>query len=608
MKSGEKRQVNQNLLNIITPDGLEFSKSGLMLGENYGKIITISKYPNDPDYGWLSKITAIEGTTAKIEFTPTESGPLIERCNEQIRTYRGDLTVTKDESIKISKEKAIKDITEMIRRIDQDGEVVGYVNVILLVQALTKETLDDRLKRVKGIIATFKGSTRNLLFLQKEAYKSLSPYGIPIQSVNDVGARPMPLSTFIGGFVNASSGINDGIGFYLGKTDAGKPIIIDTRKRGGDRTNMNWFISGLPGVGKSATVKDITLREYGLGAKIIFLDPEQEYVYTTKQLGGKVINCGGAKGGKINILQVRPVPILDEDDSEEGEEVLYKDEGKGVSDLALHFQTFRAWMRIYKKSITELELSKLEEILEGTYKRMGIEWETDIKKLKPTDFPILSDLYEDVIKEYEKYPNDPELKNLKAYLRSAAIGADSFVFNGHSDVDFSTDIIDLNISSLLDGDECILRAQFHNINSFVWQYISQDRDEIVIYVVDEGYLIVDPDNPQALIFIKNFAKRIRKYGGGLMFVTHSVVDVLDPAVKRHGQALIDTACYKFIMGTDGKNLDETVKLFKLTSAEESLLLSKQRGRGLLYAGANRLSVKIEIPEKFIELMGKAGGK
>ena len=62
------------------------------------------------------------------------------------------------------------------------------------------------------------------------------------------------------------------------------------------------------------------------------------------------------------------------------------------------------------------------------------------------------------------------------------------------------------------------------------------------------------------------------------------------------------------MGTDGKNLEEIKELFQLTDAEESLLLSKQRGRGLLFAGSVRLAARIEIPERFLTLMGTSGGK
>lgn len=47
-------------------------------------------------------------------------------------------------------------------------------------------------------------------------------------------------------------------------------------------------------------------------------------------------------------------------------------------------------------------------------------------------------------------------------------------------------------------------------------------------------------------YLRNYSKRLRKYEGALWFITHSVVDLLDPAVKRYGQAIIDNACYKFV--------------------------------------------------------------
>jgi len=79
-----------------------------------------------------------------------------------------------------------------------------------------------------------------------------------------------------------------------------------------------------------------------------------------------------------------------------------------------------------------------------------------------------------------------------------------------------------------------------------------------------------------LKFMRNISKRARKYEAGIMFITHSVVDVLDPEVKRLGQALIDNACYKFIMGCDGKNLEETKKLFNLSEKQENILSAKKR--------------------------------
>lgn len=596
--------VNQNILNIITPSGLEFKKTSFMIGENYAKSLTITTYPTNPEYGWLSKISNLEGTTASFEFQPTDSGELVERCNEQIKALRIDLnTGNLDESVYQSKTKAMNDIKKMIERIVIDKEVVGYLNIILVVQAISEEKLIERVKKVQAIIATIGAGTRVLVSMQKEAYLAASPYGIPVECLKDMGERNMPLSTFLGGFLNASSGINDGEGYRIG-TSEGKQVILNTRKRGDDRINSNWFVTGEPGSGKSTAIKLISGYEFGLGAKLIFLDPEGEYRDYVKNLGGKVINCGGGKGGRINPLQIRPVPKK-EDDEEDDDDDLYED---SESALALHIQTLRIFHRQYKPGISTDEMDKLEEILENTYKRFNITWDTDISKLSAKEFPIYSDLYEDIEVAYKTDPSDPILKKLKSGFRSIAHGADSKIFNGYTDIDGNTDIIDLDISSLLEGDDNIYKAQLHNINSWVWQLATNNRDEMVLYVLDEGYLIVDPERPEAFKFVKNFGKRIRKYNGGLMFITHSVVDVLDPAVKRHGQALIDTACYKLLMGTDGKNLEETKNLFKLTDAEESLLLSKQRGKGILYAGSKRIEIKVDVPEELLTMMGKAGGR
>lgn len=596
--------VNKSILNIITPSGVEISKNSMIISDSFAKAVVITRYPTDPEYGWLSNITNIEGTTANIEFRPTDPGALIERCNEQIRDYTNDLGIEKDESVRQIKEKAIKDIRNMIRRINEDGEMVGYVNIMLLVKANTEKQLSERIKKIISVTSTFGFNVRNLTFFQKDALETIAPYGIPKEKLSDMGDRNMPLSSFIGGFANASTGINDGIGYMFAKTvKRNKHVIIDSWRRGGDRTNTNWLITGSPGVGKSATVKDITISEFALGAKVIFIDPEREYVDLVKNLGGDVINCGGGKGGKINPLQVRVSPKIDSDEEDD----LYKDEGKGLGDLALYFQTLRTFFKMYLRDITAIQMAKLEEVLELLYERFGISWDTDISKLQNDEFPIMEDLYKDLQEKYES-TLDSDYKTIGLLIRSAAVGADARLWNGHTDMETKSDIVDLDISSLLEAEEKVQKSQYYNILTWAWQRASLDRNERILIVVDEAYLIVDPDIPQALVFLRNVSKRIRKYEGGLMVITHSVVDLLDDAVKRHGQAIIDNSCFKLLMGTDGKNLKETKELFKLTEQEEALLLSKQRGRGIFFAGSKRIAIKVEIPTEFIELMGTAGGR
>lgn len=70
--------INNALLNIITPMGLEIKRNSLVIGENTGKVYGIVKYPQKVDYGWLSKITNIPSTIVSVSFTPIDNGSFIE--------------------------------------------------------------------------------------------------------------------------------------------------------------------------------------------------------------------------------------------------------------------------------------------------------------------------------------------------------------------------------------------------------------------------------------------------------------------------------------------------------------------------------------------------
>ena len=50
-KPTETVPVNEALLNVITPMGLEIKKNSLVVGENVGKVYGVIRYPQKVDYG-----------------------------------------------------------------------------------------------------------------------------------------------------------------------------------------------------------------------------------------------------------------------------------------------------------------------------------------------------------------------------------------------------------------------------------------------------------------------------------------------------------------------------------------------------------------------------
>lgn len=617
----ETSDLNEHILNIITPSGIDYDSTHANIGENVGKIYCISRYPAENiKYGWLAALCQLEGTITSIEFRRTDADNLIDVYNKRIAQLKGDRTTAKVESDKQLIDKAIKDLEGLIQKIAVQKEPVGYVNIMLYIRHTDGRMLEDRIKRVSGAVAVAQCKLLNLKYKQLQAMKCMAPYGIPSQQVARMGERNMPISTFLGGFPMANAGINDPGGYWLGRTSrTNRVVILNQWIRSNDRVNSNWFISGLPGSGKSTAIKKIQTCEYSFGTKIITLDPEEEYVDLAAHpdINGDVIDCAGGSTGRINPLQVRYSPRITEDDLNDGENLndyMVYGEEMGISDLALHIQNLRVFFKLYfgAESFDAGIKTALEECIIEVYRDFHITWDTEIAFLQPEDYPVIRDLY-DKVEEKSKKPDLSQYKQsvydrLKDLLYSIAYGADQFIWNGPTTINPQSDFIVLNCSKLLELDENVKRAQFFNLTSWAWHEMSKDRSQKVIFGIDEGYLFVDPDYPDLMKFVRNVSKRDRKYEAGLMFITHSAVDVLDPAVKRFGQAIIDNSCYRFIMGTDGKNLQETVDLFNLTEGEQTILASKSRGVGILFAGSVRLDMRLEVSNEMLEMFGKRGGR
>ena len=638
-ETADTRQINNNLLNAITPfGGIEFFRNKMMLGENYVKIYGITKYPSTLSRGWAAKIAGLPNVITTQIFEPANNADLLGDLSKSVAKYRGLAMSTKDELERQRAEKKADDAEILMKQIDQNGEIIGYMSNIIMVVAKDEAQLEKSCRGLESAIATLNCKARNLTNMYKDAFKSISPYNMPADDILNVLRRNVPKSSFIEGFPFASNSFVDQTGYPFGRNSKGGLVVLDPWVRGGDRTNSNFVVLGVPGVGKSTTVKHLMTSEYMMGTVCIVIDPEREYKDLTRKLEGDWVNAGGG-AFIINPLQFKIVPLDEDDEEEEGvvgvglgvglgvggdksqiDKLYSNEEMRGNSlanpSMSLHFKTLEVFFKLYVPDITTRQMSLLKLLLEKLYGDFGISWDTDPSGLKNTDYPILTDLYDLIIKardegsvmgqSLEIFKDD--ISELEIILREMSKGADSFIWNGHSSIDPKGDFICLDTHNLQDTSENVKRAQYYNLLTWTWQRMSRDRKEKVMLFADEAYLMVDPAVPQSLIYMRNVAKRARKYEAGLCVIFHSVVDVLDPSIKMYGQALLDTPAYKILMGTDGVNLAEASKIYNLTLSEEELLASKQRGVSLFIAGSRRFKVEHEISEYELALMGRGGGR
>ena len=320
---------NNSLINSVAPIGLEFQRNYLFIGENKAKVYGITKYKDENEYGFLSKITNIQNTYTSIYYEPIDPTEFISALSNNIATQKMIEETTRDAIDEQRAKKSRENSEKMMAQVDQNSESIGNFSVCLMPIGNEEEKFEKTCKQVLNKISIIGSKSRVLPSLQKEGFKQISPFYTTSKDVLKITGKPTPLASVIGGFPFANNGLNDGDGYIFGKDSDGGLIILDLWKRSGDRTNSNIVIMGKAGQGKSTTVKDIIKKEWLNGTKIIIIDPEGEYKTLTRNLGGTIIDGNGksALSNIINPFEIRPVPKDIDEDEEDNEDIsIYKNQ------------------------------------------------------------------------------------------------------------------------------------------------------------------------------------------------------------------------------------------------------------------------------------------
>ena len=541
-------------------------------------------YPSNMELGWLGKLVDEIGAIFSINIEPTDNAELLEGLDRRIRDATALAKLAKNESSKQLKEHEIKEASEIISRILQNNEVVSYLSIYILVSDENENNFIRKSKEIEKEVIKQKLKIRPLTnFLLKEGYKSVAPYFTIQENLNNYFRRNILTSTFTGGFLFNKNTFIDKQGYYLGINEKGGIVIFNLWQKDSDRTNSNMVVVGSSGSGKSVAVKHIAYNEIP-NSKILIIDPENEYSYLCENLGGRIINCnGGERGGILNPLQIRT------------------DREENTNSLALHFQFLRTFFSILYPSLQDMEFSTLELLLEELYEKFNITKNTDISKLKNTDFPKLEDLYF-FIEEKNKQSGNEIFEKILSLIRPICIGQSADIWNGYTNIDIDTDMTVFNTSSMHKFQEQYKRAQYYNIMSYCWDFLSRDVNERTILIADECHMLIDPNIPQTLEYLKNISKRARKYNASIIVITQSIEDFLNEKIRLYGQSLFTNSTYKLFFKLDGQDLKDVQETFKLTDKETQLIYNAKIGEALFTAGIRKIFINMQIDKVEKELI------
>lgn len=593
---------NDAILGIIAPTALQFNQNSLTLGDTEASVYAVTQYPAKVDYGWLSDVANQPGTVTEIIYTPeTDVEAIIKDISRTVRdsTAIADTFSGADVGERVRAEKLARDGTNIIEQIANEGESVGIMDMLVMVMGRDREDLEKRSISLSNRFLGRRFRLRKLTFLQQQAFEMLSPCSRPEPLIGAMTRQLIPLSSLMGGFPFAFAGYNDGAGQYVGKDSAGGIIVVDVWKRGGDRNNSNLVCMGLSGAGKSTAIKHLLLNEYELGTKVIIIDPQGEYKDLCENLNGDWIDVAGGSSGHINPFHIYPEP---------------EDADKTLSPLVQHINSLEVFFRLYL-DLTTIQAAVLKECIEAAYAAKSITFETDIRRIPADGFPRMPDIYAVIqkkSKEADKSLRDGEpnpYKELSYLLRSAAVGADQYIWGHPSTVNPTKNFVVFDTQTVRSAAGNLSKALYHVILGYADMLLNENPNERVILVCDEAHYIIDKRVPESLARLAKIAKTCRKREGGLWICSQQLTDYLSPEIEKDGRALLEQANLKLLMPVGkGMDLRELKALYELTDAEEERLNQQSRGKGLLFVGARRLSVDFAIPDHHMALMGKAGGR
>ena len=566
------------LHDLLAPPALAFRPGDLTLGDQVGKTLVVQGYPPRVGPAWAARILSLPGVFGSLHAHPADIYTLLRAMNTSIAEFSSRLANGGQALALQQAQQSLDDAKELLRKIDAESQRVFYVTLVLLVLAPDQEELGRRVRAVQGACAAASMRAREAVFQQEPGLRAVGPWGDLPAGIGDLGRRNMPAETVAAAYPWTASGMNHGHGTVWGRDTAGGIVLLDRWAPPPEAgiTNPNVCILATSGAGKTGTAVIQILREYAQGAKIIVIDPERQFRALCQRLGGSWVNTAGG-AGRINPFHVRPLPPAlgdDEDDADETAE-------RGALDA--HMQRLQTFFALYLPDLSLAQRAQLETAIETVYQEKGIDRRTDPATVDL--WPTTADLY--------RYLAEHGPEDLALLLRSAGEGADAAMWAGQTTVATDPDMIVLDIHELAESSDRVRRAQFFLCLSYAWDLVRRDRTERVLLFVDEAWMLVDPQTPQALTFMKTMAKRIRKYSGSLNLATQNTADFFAPEVKAAGEAVIGNCAYKLLLRQDDKDLEVLDNLMHLTEAEHDLLHTAKRSEGLLIAGNQRIHVVIE---------------
>ena len=588
-----------NIKSELAPKGLQFNNSDFIISDKYATILTVISYPRTIGPGYLANITNMSGVKIVIKHIPLPFSVISKMLNREIADLRSRYDTEKDKTMQEKIRQDVDSLEYFIQQFTASQSKTFDFQMHLMLVADTKEELENKKMQVKNFLDAMELRAVPLRFEQEEVLKSIIPI-FPKQEIETRIGTPMPSPTMAAMYPFIFDSIKDeGLATLLGVDFSGGVVLFNQFlyqiRKENNRNNANMIILGTSGSGKSTAAKLILRSHIRNGCQIVAVDPEGEITEMTKTYGGTVVDLGkGGEYGMVNPLEV----LVDVDDDE------YRN-GMGNTVLTKTLQTLKAFMKYYDPNIEEDVLTLFIGIVQDTYERFGINFQTDFTKFRPNNYPTFSDVYATV---YSKLTSITEKTHERDVLERLELKIRPFVrelkyyFNGHTSINSNTGFIVFNIKELMNSDTNIRNALLFNILKYAWS-LCLNPNVNTILSVDEAHVLLGEKNILGAEFLAQVQRRARKYNTGTIIITQQPSDFVGEGILTHGKAIFDNASYYLVMGLKKQAAEDLAQLIDLNDNEKENIKRYSQGEALFVCGNRRMQINVVVSDSELESFG-----
>lgn len=592
-----------NFKSQIAPKGLQFNASDFVISDKYATILTAISYPRFISPGYLANITNMSGVKLVIKHIPLPFSVLAKMLNKEIADLKARYQDERDRTIQERIRQDVESLEYFIQQFTASQSKTFDFQLHIMITADTKEELEMKKVNLKNYLDAMELRTIPLRFEQEKVLKSILPI-FPNQSIEMRIGTPMPSPTMAAMYPFIFDSIKDeGLSTLLGVDFSGGVVLFNQFlyqvKKENNRNNANMIILGTSGSGKSTAAKLMLRSHIRNGYQIVAVDPEGEISEMTTMYGGTVVDLG--KGGEFGM--VNPLEVVIDADEEEIKQ------GLGYTVLNKTIQTLKAFMKYYSPDIEEDVLNLFIEVVQDTYKRFGIDFNTDFSRFTSKDFPIFQDVYATVngrlTSMTEKTRERDVMERLELKLRPL-IRELKYYFNGHTTINPNTDFIVFNIKELMNSDANIRNALLFNVLKYAWGLCLNPNVNTVLSV-DEAHVLLGAKNELGAEFLAQVQRRARKYNTGTIIITQQPSDFVGEGILMHGKAIFDNASYYLVMGLKKQAVEDLSQLIDLNDNEKESIKRYSQGDALFVCGNRRMQINVIVTEEELESFGSGGG-